>query len=93
MEWVVDATAPEPTVLAPAANDRRRSGDSRRCRGFLLDTDRGGFPHATRSNTGLHNVISLILEIDIESAGATSVSRVTVLDRWHMDRGLARFVV
>lgn len=43
--------------------------------GLLLDQDRGTFPHVTRSNTGLKNVLTLADEAGIESLDVVYVSR------------------
>ena len=43
--------------------------------GLLLDQDRGAFPHVTRSNTGLKNVLTLAYEIGIGRLDAYYVSR------------------
>lgn len=50
---------------------RSKSGDARTAfvvrgaQGLLLDQDRGFFPHVTRSNTGLRNVLALAVELDL----------------------------
>jgi len=43
--------------------------------GLLLDQDRGFFPHVTRSNTGLRNVLTLAEELDLERIEVTYVTR------------------
>lgn len=43
--------------------------------GLLLDMDYGSFPHVTRSNTGLKNVIDLAREASIEELEVTYVTR------------------
>lgn len=43
--------------------------------GLLLDQDRGSFPHVTRSNTGLKNVLALAVEAGFDSLEAVYVSR------------------
>ncbi|MFO1424222.1 MAG: adenylosuccinate synthetase [Candidatus Competibacteraceae bacterium] len=44
--------------------------------GLLLDQDRGFFPHVTRSNTGLRNVLALAGELDLERLEVTYATRV-----------------
>jgi adenylosuccinate synthase len=43
--------------------------------GLMLDQDRGAFPHVTRSNTGLKNVLALAADIGIAHLNATYVTR------------------
>jgi adenylosuccinate synthase len=43
--------------------------------GLLLDQDRGSFPHVTRSNTGLHNVLRLAADLGIDFLDVTYVTR------------------
>ena len=43
--------------------------------GLLLDQDRGFFPHVTRSNTGLHNVLALADDLGLERLEVTYVTR------------------
>ncbi len=43
--------------------------------GLLLDQDRGFFPHVTRSNTGLHNVLALAGELRLERLEVTYATR------------------
>ena len=43
--------------------------------GLLLDQDRGFFPHVTRSNTGLRNVLALAGELGLERLDVTYVTR------------------
>ncbi len=43
--------------------------------GLLLDQDRGAFPHVTRSNTGLKNVLTLAAEIGLGHLDAYYVTR------------------
>ncbi len=43
--------------------------------GLLLDQDRGFFPHVTRSNTGLHNVLELAEELDLTELEVTYATR------------------
>jgi adenylosuccinate synthase len=43
--------------------------------GLLLDQDRGSFPHVTRSNTGLHNVLRLAADLGIDHLDVTYVTR------------------
>ncbi|MDG4594703.1 MAG: adenylosuccinate synthetase [Candidatus Contendobacter sp.] len=43
--------------------------------GLLLDQDRGFFPHVTRSNTGLRNVLTLAEELDLERLEVTYATR------------------
>jgi len=43
--------------------------------GLLLDQDRGFFPHVTRSNTGLRNVLTLAEELDLEQLEVIYVTR------------------
>jgi adenylosuccinate synthase len=43
--------------------------------GLLLDQDRGFFPHVTRSNTGLRNVLTLADEWGLERLEVTYVTR------------------
>ena len=43
--------------------------------GLLLDQDRGAFPHVTRSNTGLKNVLTLAGEVGITNLEAVYVTR------------------
>ncbi len=43
--------------------------------GLLLDQDRGAFPHVTRSNTGLKNVLTLAAEAGIARLGVYYVTR------------------
>ena len=43
--------------------------------GLMLDQDRGAFPHVTRSNTGLKNVLTLASDIGIAHLDATYVTR------------------
>ncbi|MEZ5580424.1 MAG: adenylosuccinate synthetase [Candidatus Competibacteraceae bacterium] len=60
---------------------RGTGGDSgstarfRRRQGLLLDQDRGCFPHVTRSNTGLRNVLALADELGLERLDVTYVTR------------------
>ena len=44
--------------------------------GLLLDMDRGRFPHVTRSNTGLKNVVALVRQSRIEQLDVHYISRV-----------------
>lgn len=46
--------------------------------GLLLDQDRGAFPHVTRSNTGLKNVLVLAQEAGIRHLNVTYASRAYV---------------
>lgn len=46
--------------------------------GLLLDQDRGAFPHVTRSNTGLRNVLALAGEAGIEALDVTYATRAYV---------------
>lgn len=46
--------------------------------GLLLDMDRGTFPHVTRSNTGLRNVVVLAREAGLESLDVCYVTRAYV---------------
>jgi adenylosuccinate synthase len=43
--------------------------------GLMLDQDRGAFPHVTRSNTGLRNVLALAVEAGIRGIDAVYVTR------------------
>ena len=43
--------------------------------GLLLDQDRGFFPHVTRSNTGLRNVLELAKELELERLEVTYATR------------------
>jgi adenylosuccinate synthase len=43
--------------------------------GLLLDQTRGQFPHVTRSNTGLKNVLALAAEAEITALNAAYVTR------------------
>ncbi|PWE57761.1 adenylosuccinate synthase [Metarhizobium album] len=43
--------------------------------GLLLDQDYGAFPHVTRSNTGLRNMVSIAREAGIDSIDAHYVTR------------------
>ena len=43
--------------------------------GLLLDQDRGFFPHVTRSNTGLRNVLALAGDLGLERLEVTYVTR------------------
>jgi adenylosuccinate synthase len=43
--------------------------------GLLLDQDRGFFPHVTRSNTGLRNVLALAEELGLERLEVTYATR------------------
>lgn len=43
--------------------------------GLLLDQDRGFFPHVTRSNTGLRNVLELAEELRLERLEVTYATR------------------
>ena len=43
--------------------------------GLLLDQDHQYFPHVTRSKTGIHNVLELISESDIDKLDITYVTR------------------
>ena len=43
--------------------------------GLLLDQDRGFFPHVTRSNTGLRNVLALADDLGLEQLEVTYVTR------------------
>lgn len=43
--------------------------------GLMLDQHRGAFPHVTRSNTGLRNVLALAPELDIDRLDVTYVTR------------------
>lgn len=43
--------------------------------GLLLDQDRGFFPHVTRSNTGLRNVLALADELGLEQLEVTYATR------------------
>lgn len=43
--------------------------------GLLLDQDHHYFPHVTRSKTGIHNVLELISESDIDNLDITYVTR------------------
>jgi adenylosuccinate synthase len=43
--------------------------------GLLLDQDRGFFPHVTRSNTGLRNVLTLAAELGLERLDVSYVTR------------------
>jgi adenylosuccinate synthase len=43
--------------------------------GLLLDQDRGFFPHVTRSNTGLRNVLELAEELGLERLEVTYATR------------------
>ena len=43
--------------------------------GLLLDQDRGHFPHVTRSNTGLHNVLILAEELHVGRLDVTYTTR------------------
>jgi adenylosuccinate synthase len=43
--------------------------------GLLLDQDRGAFPHVTRSNTGLKNVLTIAAEAGIAHLDVTYVTR------------------
>ncbi len=43
--------------------------------GLLLDQDRGFFPHVTRSNTGLRNVLALADELGLERLEVTYATR------------------
>ncbi|MBK8185153.1 MAG: adenylosuccinate synthetase [Candidatus Competibacteraceae bacterium] len=43
--------------------------------GLLLDQDCGFFPHVTRSNTGLRNVLALAAELDLTQLQVTYVTR------------------
>lgn len=43
--------------------------------GLLLDQDRGFFPHVTRSNTGLRNVLALADDLGLERLEVTYVTR------------------
>lgn len=43
--------------------------------GLLLDQDRGFFPHVTRSNTGLRNVLALAEELDLKQLEVTYATR------------------
>lgn len=43
--------------------------------GLLLDQDYGAFPHVTRSHTGLHNMVQIALEAQIQTIDVTYVTR------------------
>lgn len=55
----------------------RRAGDLvfEGAQGLLLDQDRGFFPHVTRSNTGLRNVLQLAQEASLRQLDVTYVTR------------------
>lgn len=44
--------------------------------GLLLDQDFGAFPHVTRSNTGLANILGLAVEAGIETLDVTYATRI-----------------
>ncbi|MGZ8924473.1 MAG: adenylosuccinate synthetase [Nitrososphaeraceae archaeon] len=44
--------------------------------GLMLDQDYGYFPHVTRSNTGLKNIVDILKNFEIEQLDVTHVSRV-----------------
>jgi adenylosuccinate synthase len=46
--------------------------------GLMLDQDRGAFPHVTRSNTGLRNVVALAQEAGIGALDVTYATRAYV---------------
>lgn len=46
--------------------------------GLLLDQDYGAFPHVTRSNTGLKNMVAIAREAGVEEIAVTYVTRAYV---------------
>lgn len=46
--------------------------------GLMLDQDRGAFPHVTRSNTGLRNVLHLASQAGLDQLDVTYVTRAYV---------------
>ncbi|WP_408903241.1 adenylosuccinate synthetase [Methylobacterium radiotolerans] len=46
--------------------------------GLLLDQDRGVFPHVTRSNTGLKNVVEMSRELDVDRIDVLYATRAYV---------------
>jgi adenylosuccinate synthase len=64
------------TVADARTATRGRSLLFEGAQGLLLDQDRGGFPHVTRSNTGLRNVLALAGEWNLERLEVTYATRI-----------------
>ena len=65
----------EVTVAEIQAATRGRPLLFEGAQGLLLDQDRGFFPYVTRSNTGLHNVLTLAAELALTQLEVTYVTR------------------
>ena len=61
------------TSIQTATSDRPLLFEG--AQGLLLDQDRGFFPHVTRSNTGLRNVLALADDLGLERLEVTYVTR------------------
>lgn len=61
------------TDLRTATQDRIALFEG--AQGLLLDQHRGFFPHVTRSNTGLRNVLTLAAELGLEQLDVSYVTR------------------
>lgn len=67
------------SVTKPAATDFLRTTSKpvifEGAQGLMLDMARGSFPHVTRSNTGIKNVLPLAAEAGIEALNVTYATR------------------
>ena len=78
--WIEDALEfaadIEISDLAPVRTAARRGSlVFEGAQGLLLDQDRGWFPHVTRSNTGLKNVLAIADRAGIDALDVTYVTR------------------
>jgi adenylosuccinate synthase len=75
--WLEDAAGflEAVTIAGPASLITADAVIFEGAQGLLLDQDRGAFPHVTRSNTGLKNVLTLANETGIAQLGAVYVTR------------------
>jgi adenylosuccinate synthase len=76
--WLADTAAFLDAVTIGGAAAMLRRAPSlifEGAQGLMLDQDRGAFPHVTRSNTGLRNVLALASELDIDRLDVTYVTR------------------
>ena len=79
--WLADAPAFLEAVAIGEAAAMLRGAPSlifEGAQGLMLDQDRGAFPHVTRSNTGLRNVLAIAPELGIDHLDVTYVTRAYV---------------
>jgi len=79
LQKFIDDTAAFLSIAKPAAHDFLAATTAtiifEGAQGLLLDQTRGTFPHVTRSNTGIKNILALAADAGVDSIDATYITR------------------